>query len=292
MRRCHGRQNRVGPTGSGDRRHGAWTGTPLPEGGFWPASTARAVRLKAPITTPVGQGRLQRPMCRLRRGVRSLSLASARARPFRASARFSAACRSTWSWSARTPRTSMPAFEVRGPAARRPRSLSSISIGSRPTRRSRRPRTPPASRSSPSSVPGHRADCPLRLRICPGQRAEEGHRQVHKAKHHEAHGRRSSWPLPARVAEEFLDASSSRTGSSTTCACSWCRSRSFTTCWCCPTSMATFSATWPPGYGQVAWAWRSGGEHRAPNLGAIFEATHGGAAPKYAGMNKSQSRRP
>ncbi len=76
--------------------------------------------------------------------------------------------------------------------------------------------------------------------------------------------------------------SSSRTASSTTCACSWCRSPSCTTCWCCPNL-----------YGDIVsdlCAGLNGGLGVAPgaNIGddaAVFEPVHG-SAPKYAGQDK------
>ena len=77
--------------------------------------------------------------------------------------------------------------------------------------------------------------------------------------------------------------SSSRTASSTTCACSSSRSRSCTTCWCCPTCTATSSATCAAGL--------VGGLGVAPgaNIGtnaAVFEPVHG-SAPKYAGQDRA-----
>ena len=86
-----------------------------------------------------------------------------------------------------------------------------------------------------------------------------------------------------QVAAEYEGRVASRTASSTTCACSWSRSRSCTTCWCCPTCTATSSATWRRAW-WAGWAWR-----RAPTSGmhaAVFEPVHG-SAPKYAGQNKA-----
>ena len=127
---------------------------------------------------------------------------------------------------------------------------------------------------------GHGADRPLRLRVRPRQRPQEGHGRP-QGQHHEAHRRPVPGHRPARWPRSS-PTSSSRTASSTTCACSWCRSRSSTTCWCCRTSTATSSATWRPGW-SAGWAWRPG-RTSAPTR-AVFEATHG-SAPKYKGQNK------
>ena len=87
------------------------------------------------------------------------------------------------------------------------------------------------------------------------QQPEEGHGRP-QGEHLEVHrrtvprGRRGRWPRNIRT-------SSSRTGSSTTCACSWCRSPSCMTCWCCRTCTATSSATWRPGW-SAGWALRRG----------------------------------
>ena len=76
--------------------------------------------------------------------------------------------------------------------------------------------------------------------------------------------------------------SSSRTGSSTTCACSWCRSPSCTTCWCCPTSTATSCPTSAPGW-SAGWASpRAPTSARTPRCSSRPTAR----APKYAGQNK------
>ena len=81
--------------------------------------------------------------------------------------------------------------------------------------------------------------------------------QSHKrpqGEHPEVHRRAVSGSLAAKWPSS-IPTSNSRTGSLTTCACSWCRSRSCTTCWCCPICMATCSAIWQPGW-WAGWAWR------------------------------------
>ena len=100
---------------------------------------------------------------------------------------------------------------------------------------------------------GHRADRPLCVRLCPRQRPQQSHLRS-QGEHPEVHRR----PVPGSVAATWprnIPTSSSKTASSTTCACSWCRSRSCTTCWCCRTCMATWSAIWRPAW-SAAWAWR------------------------------------
>ena len=132
----------------------------------------------------------------------------------------------------------------------------------------------------------HRADRALRVRLRPQEQAEEGDGGP-QGQHHEVlrrplsgHGRRR-WP-------RTIPTSSSKSGSSTTCACSSCKSPSCTTCWCCRTCTATSSATWAPAW-SAAWASRPG-ENIGPG-GAVFEATHG-SAPKYKGQNKVNPDRP
>ena len=126
------------------------------------------------------------------------------------------------------------------------------------------------------------ADRPLRLRVRRRERPAQGHRRA-QGEHHEAVRR----PVPRVLPDDRRGAtragSSSRTGSSTTCACSWSRSRSSTTCSSCRTSTATSSPTSRAGL--------VGGLGVAPGAnigedGAVFEPVHG-SAPKYAGQNKA-----
>ena len=118
----------------------------------------------------------------------------------------------------------------------------------------------------------------VRLRPCP--RPQEGHRGA-QGKHHEVHRRPVAGGVPRGGGGEHAT-SSSRTGSSTTCACSSCRSPSCTTCWCCRTSTATSCPTSAPAWSA---AWESHPARTSARHAAVFEPTHG-SAPKYAGQNK------
>ena len=195
-------------------------GTPLPE------SVLESVRrtkcaLKAPITTPVGTGfrsinvHLRQELglfacirpCKYYPGVRS----------------FSAAFRSTWSSSARTPRTSTPASNSRRADRTRERAdRLGQPLLERPQIKS--PRRDGGDRSSRSAFPGPNGSSAARS-IRRVERPQEGHR-VHKAnimKYSDG----LFWT--AGGSPRSIRTSSSRTGSSTTCACSLCRNRSCTT---------------------------------------------------------------
>ena len=126
------------------------------------------------------------------------------------------------------------------------------------------------------------ADRPLRLRLRRRQRPAQGHGRP-QGQHHEALRRPVPRELPDGRRGVRGPRSSSRTASSTTCACSSSRSPSCTTCSCCRTSTATSSAT-SRRASSAGWASRPGA-----NIGteaAVFEPVHG-SAPKYAGQDKA-----
>ena len=80
---------------------------------------------------------------------------------------------------------------------------------------------------------GVRADRPVRLRLRGRQRPAQGHGRA-QGQHHEAVRRPVPRELPDGRRRLRRAGSSSRTASSTTCACSSSRSRTCTTCSCCP----------------------------------------------------------
>ena len=119
-----------------------------------------------------------------------------------------------------------------------------------------------------------RADRPLRLRVRGRQRPAQGHGRP-QGQHHEAVRRPVPRELPDGRGRVRRAGSSSRTASSTTCACSSSRSPSCTTCSSCRTSTATSSATLRPG-------WSAGSaSRRAPT-----------SAPRRPSSSRSTARRP
>ena len=143
-----------------------------------------------------------------------------------------------------------------GPGAVRQRPPGAFDEGPRHALRERGPRDRPREHRGP--VRRHRAhgrarrrgehqdhhpggigaDRPLRLRLRARQRPAQGDRRP-QGEHHEALGRPVPGVVPRRRGTYEGRASSSRTASSTTCACSSSRSRSSTTCSSCRTSTAT-----------------------------------------------------
>ena len=114
------------------------------------------------------------------------------------------------------------------------------------------------------------------------QRPAQGHRRA-QGEHHEAVRR----PLPrvaaGRSPPSTRAGSSSRTGSSTTCACSWSRSPSCTTCSCCPNL-----------YGDIVCDLAAGlvgglGVARARTSARRRRSSRRSTArrPKYAGQNRA-----
>ena len=83
----------------------------------------------------------------------------------------------------------------------------------------------------------HRADRAVRLRLRPQERPQEGHQRP-QGEHHEVQRRAVAGGLAAGGGTS-IRTSNSKIASSTTCACSSCRSRSCTTCSCCRICTAT-----------------------------------------------------
>ena len=86
---------------------------------------------------------------------------------------------------------------------------------------------------------GHAPDRPVRVRLRAPQRPPQGHGRP-QGEHHEVHRRPLPRTSPARSPPRTRT-SSSRTASSTTCACSSSSGPRSTTCSCCRTSTATSS---------------------------------------------------
>ena len=190
-------------------------------------SAAHGTAIKGPITTPIGSG-----FRSVNVGLRKALDLYAQVRPCKHVPRRPLALRR------RRPRHRDRAREHRGPVRGHRVRGGHASAAARLAADDRAPvgratsAPTPASRSSRSPIAGTRGSSSSRSST-PAANGRRKVTAVHKAnimKHTDGlwlRRRRGRSPRRTRT-------SSSTTGSSTTCACSSCRSPSSTTCWCCP----------------------------------------------------------